>query len=240
MSYSREIRKVISEKGWKELSLRTYYHLRRKIMTYGDFKFDLKCRVDTCGQKSILNLDIDDSLKSTSISYEPSPVKVIRSVLDELSINHSEFTFIDFGSGKGRVILLASHYPYKKIIGVELSPSLHEIAKNNIASYKNNLQRCFNIESIAKNAIEFDLPREPLVLFFFTPFHGHIFEQVIDNIENHLKTNKLRILIIYYGGNHDNIDRILKLNFTSKRIQLKRSFFQTGKYEAYLFSNPII
>jgi len=47
-------------------------------------------------------------------------------VLEKLSINHSEFTFIDFGSGKGRVLFLASEYPYKKIIGVELARMLHE------------------------------------------------------------------------------------------------------------------
>ena len=44
-----------------------------------------------------------------------------------------DFTFIDLGCGKGRVLLMASDYPFKKIIGVEFMPELHRAAQKNIA-----------------------------------------------------------------------------------------------------------
>ncbi len=46
-----------------------------------------------------------------------------------------DFTFIDLGSGKGRVLLMASEYPFQKIIGVEFMPELHRAAQKNIAGY---------------------------------------------------------------------------------------------------------
>ena len=48
-----------------------------------------------------------------------------------------DFTFIDLGSGKGRVLLMASDYPFKKIIGVEFMPELHRAAQENITGYSN-------------------------------------------------------------------------------------------------------
>jgi len=46
-----------------------------------------------------------------------------------------DFTFVDLGSGKGRVLLMASHYPFKRIIGVEFIPELHQVAQENIRKY---------------------------------------------------------------------------------------------------------
>jgi hypothetical protein len=46
-----------------------------------------------------------------------------------------DFTFIDLGSGKGRVLLMAAAYGFKRIIGVEFMPELHRVAEENIRKY---------------------------------------------------------------------------------------------------------
>lgn len=239
MNYLQKIRIVVRGGGWKESFIRSWNHLIRKILTCGDLLFDIRYGVNTCGETSILDLDIDNSLKSSSSSYEPSPVKVIRKMLEMLSINHPEFTFIDFGSGKGRVLLLASEYPYKRTIGVELSRSLHKTTQDNIRRWKSPSQKCFDIESRNMNAIEFELPVEPLVLFFFTPFWGPVFAKIVNKIRIHLKNNKVPIYILYYGRKQENIDKIRELNLNYKRINLKYTFSATGKFEAHLFFSMV-
>ena len=52
-----------------------------------------------------------------------------RKVLASLQIAFHDYTFIDFGSGKGRALLLASEFPFKRIIGLEFSPELHGTQK---------------------------------------------------------------------------------------------------------------
>src|SRR5579864_7137056 len=59
-----------------------------------------------------------------------------------------DFTFIDLGSGKGRVLLMASDYPFKRIIGVEFMLELHRVAQKNIAGYSSDRQQCRQIETI--------------------------------------------------------------------------------------------
>ena len=53
------------------------------------------------------------------------------------------FTFVDLGSGKGRTLLMASDYPFRRIIGVELLPSLHQIAQENLRQYKSESAEMF-------------------------------------------------------------------------------------------------
>jgi SAM-dependent methyltransferase len=209
--------------------------VKRKTLTYGDLLFDLKYGVDTCGQKSILDLDIDPSMKTDSISYEPSPVKVVRSILEALSITHPNFTFVDFGSGKGRVLLLASEYPYRRVIGVELSRRLHEIAEANIKKWKRLSSKNADVASVNMNALEFSLPEEPLVLFFFTPFLGSVFAEVVNKIRVNLQSSKHPVHIVYYGRNEENIGRLRDLGIDHKKMDLKNTFFATGKFEVHLF-----
>src|SRR2546430_8863932 len=51
-------------------------------------------------------------------------------VLRDISMSEDD-VFIDFGSGKGRVLFVAAHYPFRKVIGVELSAKLNQIASSN-------------------------------------------------------------------------------------------------------------
>src|SRR3984957_17090364 len=60
---------------------------------------------------------------------------IMRAMLEQLHLDFQRFRFVDLGSGKGRALLLASDYPFREIIGVELSPELDQIARANIAHY---------------------------------------------------------------------------------------------------------
>jgi predicted RNA methylase len=93
-----------------------------------------------------------------------------------------DFTFIDLGSGKGRVLLMASDYPFKRIIGVEFMPELYLAAQKNIASYSNDRQRCRQIETVCMDARDFDFPAGPLVVYLFNPFSAAIFAQMLEHL----------------------------------------------------------
>lgn len=239
MNYMKEIHSVLKEKGLIELIHYSYGHIKRKMLSYSDFIFDIKYRVNTCGQKSRIDLYAGDSMMSSYISYEPTPVKVMRSIFNNIKPNYNETTFVDFGSGKGRILLLASEYNYKKIIGVELSSQLHKIAEENIRKWKSIKKGCGDIVSINVNAIEFKLPDEPLVLFFFTPFLGSVFAEIVIKINDYLNRTKHPITIIYYGSNKDIIKMLSDLKLYHEIIYSKNIMAETGKYERHLFARSV-
>src|SRR5260370_9926823 len=86
-----------------------------------------------------------------------------------LPIEFDKFTFVDLGSGKGRTLLMAAEYPFRRIVGVELIAELHRAARQNIREYRSPTQRCVQIDSVVVDAREFELPEEPLVLYLFNP-----------------------------------------------------------------------
>jgi len=168
----------------------------RRRRRYGDIDFDWERRVDTTegtvGWKARL-------LGMFHSSYQPTEPEAFREMIDALDIDFPEFTFIDIGSGKGRVLLLASDYPFRRILGVELLPELHRVAQENIARYQNPRQRCFALESLCADAREFAFPPEPTLLYFFNPLPEPGFGRVIENLGASLRKSPRPLFVLYHN-----------------------------------------
>jgi len=108
-----------------------------------------------------------------------------------------DFTFIDLGSGKGRVLLMASDYHFAKIVGVEFIPELHRAAQKNIAGYSNDRQQCRQIETVCVDARDFQFPLEPLVVYLFNPFSEAAFAQVLENLRRSVEESPRPVYIAY-------------------------------------------
>src|ERR1051326_9070709 len=117
----------------------------RRRQRYGDVDYDWDYRVDTTGATVGWR---DRLLGMLHSPYQPTEPALFHEMLDSLKVDFSDFTFIDIGSGKGRTLLMASDYPFRKILGVELLPELHRVAQENIVKYKSDSQKCFAIESV--------------------------------------------------------------------------------------------
>ena len=117
----------------------------------------------------------------------------------------ADFTFLDLGSGKGRTLLMASDYPFRRIVGIELLPNLHAIAQQNVAAYKSESQKCFALECVCGDASSFPLPGGPLLVYLFNPFSGNILRQAIANIENSFRANPRPVHVLYHNPEHENV-----------------------------------
>ena len=81
------------------------------------------------------------------------------------------------GSGKGRA-LVAAALPFRRIVGVEFSPELEELARANVERFMRKSAYGGSIESVCEDATAYDLPPEPLVLHFFNPFEEPVMRDV--------------------------------------------------------------
>src|SRR5258708_19178551 len=113
--------------------------------------------------------------------------------MQAIPADFSKFTFVDLGSGKGRVLLMASDYPFQRIIGVEFMPELHCAAIKNVASYSNDHQRCRHIEAVCLDARDFQFPSGPLVVYLFNPFSEPTFAQILENLRLSIEQTALPV-----------------------------------------------
>ena len=168
------LRRVPARLNWL-----AYYRYHR----YFDRSFDRQYGVDTCGMRFQENLTVAGDNQAHALEYEPTPVRAFGRMLSILPEDLSEFTFVDFGSGKGRSLLLASHYGFKKIVGVEFAKELHERSLENVRNYRAPDRRCTDVEPILQDAATFEVPEGPCVFYFYYPFRRDVMTRVLANIE---------------------------------------------------------
>jgi hypothetical protein len=145
-----------------------------------DMDFDRKYGVDTARTIEVGELNVDADAARFARRYQATGVDVIRTVVGVLDIDYRAHTFVDFGSGKGRVLLVAADFPFRRILGVEYSRELHDICLGNIAVYRGDAQRCFDLASVCCDAGAFPLPEGPLVCYFYNPFHRELLARVVE------------------------------------------------------------
>jgi hypothetical protein len=117
--------------------------------------------------------------------YLPIRPKCARRVLRHLPVKgRGEYTFIDFGSGKGRALLVAAGLGFRQLRGIELRKELHDQACENFRQCRN--VRTYFMESINMDATEYEFPNEKLVLFFFNPFGSEVMAKVVRKLSDSL------------------------------------------------------
>ena len=188
----RKLQRSLRQRGWGATGVRC-------LVKPLEWAFDRLYQVETRADfEALRTAQIDSANWMHDAGYAPAPIADIRAILESLPIDVRDFVFIDFGAGKGRMLLLAAELPFKRIVGVEFSPALFEILERNLATYRNPQRRCHNLSGMLQDATQFPLPAEPLVLLFHHPFGAPVFEQMIERIEQSLSQTPREVWVIYY------------------------------------------
>jgi len=173
---------------------------------FGDADYDWDNRVNTTSGA----VEWRDRLLGVFHSpYQPTERELFREMIQALAqqenFDFADFTFIDLGSGKGRALLMASDYPFRRIVGVELLPALHAIAVENLAQYRSDSQKCFACESVCADATRFPLPEQPFVIYLFNPFSAAGLLRAVANLEESIQKNPRPAYVLYHNPEHERV-----------------------------------
>jgi hypothetical protein len=172
----------------------------RRRQRYGDAEYDWQHRVNTTSAAVGWRERLLGVFHSP---YQPTESALFHEMLAALrqqsQLDFHDFIFLDLGSGKGRTLLMASDYPFRRIVGVELLPALHRAAQENLSKYRSESQKCFALESICGDATEFSFPDEPTVLYLFNPFPEAGLRRMIGNLEEGLQSRPRAVYVLYHN-----------------------------------------
>jgi hypothetical protein len=155
--------------------------------------FERRLGIHTAGRMSQEEAGITNP---DSVHYTPSDYRSIFEAFRHLRIQPEQDVFIDYGSGKGRVVVVAATYSFRQVIGVEISPDLARIAMENLSLARSRL-RCKNAQVVTTDATLFDIPPDATVFFFYSPFGGSTLRGVLDRIRDSLSRAPRRITIVF-------------------------------------------
>lgn len=128
--------------------------------------------------------------------YKPLPWGALSRILRKEDIGPND-VFVDLGAGKGRAVFLAAaHYPFKRVIGVELSEELSAVARANIAQVRHRLL-CQDVELVTSDVLDYEIPEDVTVVFLYNPFRGQLFASVIEKLLASVDRRPRRMWVIY-------------------------------------------
>jgi Histone methylation protein DOT1 len=168
----------------------------RRRQRYGDMEYDWEHRVNTTSGTVGWRARLLGMFHSP---YQATDPALFREMMASLPIEFDQFTFVDLGSGKGRTLLMASEYPFRRVVGVELIAELHRAAEENIRAYHSTTQRCTQIEAVCTDACEFVLPDTPLVLYLFNPLPEAGLQRVLRKLELSLEQSPRPLWVVYHN-----------------------------------------
>jgi hypothetical protein len=194
-------------------------------------EFDREYGVDTDGSFGgwtfLSDLDIPSSNWIDGNDYAAIEPLRFKNVLAGLDIALEDYTFVDFGSGKGRALLLASEFPFRRILGLEFSPELHRTAEENIRRY-NATQKCRDIQCLNVDFADYALPPEASVLFFFHPCRIRVLSGVVAAIGRSLLSHPRPLYIAYVAPTPEQEQLFASAGFLEK-------IFDSAEFRFYLY-----
>jgi SAM-dependent methyltransferase len=175
----------------------------RRKAKYGDLDYDFDHMVDTTRANVGFRAQLTAALSGHQ--YFPTEPWLFEQIMQALPIDFHEFTFVDLGSGKGRVLLMAAPYGFKRIIGVEFMPEWHRVAEENIRKFATQYAIVSPIESFCMDAREFDFPGGPLVVYLFNPFPEPVLAVVLEKLRESQLSNPRPVFVAYRYPEFDSL-----------------------------------
>jgi SAM-dependent methyltransferase len=160
--------------------------------------FDRSHGTDTSGFVSPTALPESDGARVHAVCYAGSQPSLVRLALTALPALEA-CTFVDLGCGKGRALLVASEFPFRDILGVELSAPLARIARRNSVLIARRHPQRTAISVIVADASVFPLPAGDLVLYLYHPFDARLVARVVEGVEAALAAQRRCVYVVYYN-----------------------------------------
>jgi hypothetical protein len=203
----QRLRRIIACQGIdglvEELGARLRYrlHYPRATVPYDVFRsvdWARRRGVHTEGIVEIEGFAPDIPNREHAGSYIPTNPWSFRALivaLVDLGVQPREFTLVDMGYGKGRVILMGAQVGFREVIGVEFDPGLARYAAENLRDYRHSRGAAVSVHR--GDAVDFPIPPGPLVVFLFNPFRGPVLEAVAENIRRSYVEHPRNTYVVY-------------------------------------------
>jgi SAM-dependent methyltransferase len=151
-----------------------------------DLLFDRVHGIETAEKVDVADLDIGDDAKQHAQRYNPTRVRHFRKLMQSLKLPPSH-VFVDVGCGKGRILVAAAQLEFRRVVGIEISPRLSEIASRNVEAFHRRSGSPSDFEVICSNISDFALRNDESVFYLFWPFDRATTETFLAKVQASLQ-----------------------------------------------------
>ncbi len=165
-------------------------------LLYYELYYEKKLGIQTLHIENLENLDTLNDDYENNHHYQGASYHVLSILFDEIKKYTSSKSILDYGCGKGRVMIMATVRGYTEVYGIDLAKELCEISKKNIQIVQSRYPNT-HFSVIQADATVFSDIDQIDIFFFFNPFGRPILIEVIKQIKESNSRNHRNIFIIY-------------------------------------------
>ena len=169
-------------------------------------EFDRRWGTETSGLVNLSSLDVDPVRARHGVRYQASSSEVLASAVAAFRIDPKLWNFVDYGSGKGRVVLMAARIGFATALGVEFSAELCRVAEENARRFISNGGAPRQPEFVLGDAGSFEPPAGPLLAYLYNPFGPPVIDEVAARLAAKAGQRE-PVLVAYADPQH--LDRFL-------------------------------
>ena len=167
-----------------------------------DLAFDRRWGTDTSRGLSTRELGYNADRLGQYRRYDPSSEAMLHDPVRALALDPADHDFIDYGAGKGRVLMLAMAMGFRTVTGVELSAHLCAIAKANLDRFTAQNTGLKPAAILNGDATAHRPSGRAILAYFYNPFDAAIMTQVRRRLEGTLEQGTASVTVIYANPEH--------------------------------------
>ncbi len=169
--------------------------------TIEDSLFDWRYGTETGRAVDSDQLDSALANREHAVRYKATKARPFVALLRHLDLPQGS-TFVDVGSGKGRVLLLAAQHGFKRVMGVEFSAPLCEQARRNIEIFRARVQPLSPIEVVQADITRHEWRGDENVFFLYNPFDAVILAQFVERLKQSVAAHPRAVWLVYSAPLH--------------------------------------
>jgi SAM-dependent methyltransferase len=161
-----------------------------------DLGFDLLYGTDTMRWIRAKDLGANSEYDVNAVRYQATKARPLRKFMRKLDLPRDR-VFTDLGSGKGRVLLIAAQLGFEKIVGIEFSRRLCDIARQNVKIFATKTGITSSIDVIESDVALYNIEPEQCIFFIYNPFDEVVMERLLMNLRGSLERFPRKIWLLY-------------------------------------------
>lgn len=165
---------------------------------WSNYRYDAVHGTQTGGIVPLHEILDPEDPRANGYRYEPTGVATFRKLLASVSPPR-DVGFVDYGCGRGRVLLMAAEYGFNRVTGVEFVPTLADAARANLRTYRVRNARVPRLEVLDLDAREFLPHDDDAVFYFYNPFEAEVLEAALEQITLSRRRRPRPVWVLYHN-----------------------------------------
>ena len=164
----------------------------------GAFRYGLR---KTFAPVPLKRLYIGNADIKASSPYEAVNFYMLEKLLKAFRDMSSETSIVDLGCGKGRAMVVAAHFGFKKLVGIDFANELCLEAARNMERTKLSIND-IEWKVIHANVLDYSIEPGDAVFFMFNPFAENTVSTFLDKLEASYAQHPRKTWFLYASPQH--------------------------------------